>query len=90
MIESREHSSYRQKCGSCQRDQKCRHRHFSRPTVSFLVDSGEVEESAVYKPLCDECYREIREVLIDRAEELEGISLSFSSQNPEDRPRLRA
>lgn len=60
-----------QSCGSCGNHRPSRHRQFNEKALSFLIHCGEVEEQSVKCPMCEECYREIREVLIDRSDEFE-------------------
>jgi hypothetical protein len=63
------HSS--QFCAHCSADAKCRRRDFNEQIWSVLLVWGEVEVKTVDKPLCEDCYNELREVLIDRASDIE-------------------
>jgi len=47
-----------------------------------LVIWGEIEESVVEQPICESCYEEFREILIDRHAEIES-----SLKNPKPAPR---
>lgn len=59
-------------CCNCGTESKCRRREFSEQAWTVLLLWNEVQPSAVDQPLCDSCYDELRETLIDRAEELDG------------------
>lgn len=60
-------------CSNCETETKCRRRDFSEQAWSVLVLWHEVQASAVDQPICEHCYNELREVLIDRADEIEEI-----------------
>jgi hypothetical protein len=72
-------------CCNCGTDSKCRRREFSEQAWTVLLLWNEVQASAVDQPLCDSCYDELRETLIDRAEELDG-ALNTSKTVPAQRP----
>ena len=59
-------------CTNCSGEVKSRRRDFTEQAWTVLVLWGEVHKRAVDQPLCDHCYNELREVLIDRAEEIEA------------------
>ena len=59
-------------CSNCGEDTKCRRRDFSEQAWTVLVLWNEVQAAAVDQPICEGCYDELREVLIDRAEEIEA------------------
>ena len=67
-----------QVCSCCGTEARCSRRDFSDQAWSVLVIWGEIEESVVDQSVCGGCYEELREILIDRAGEIE-ITLS----NPE-------
>lgn len=58
-------------CSNCGTDTKCRKRDFSDQAWSFLVLWNEVSKQAVDQAICQSCYDELREVLIDRVDEIE-------------------
>ena len=60
-------------CSNCETETKCRRRDFSEQAWSVLVLWHEVQSEAVDRPICDHCYDELREVLIDRADEIEEV-----------------
>lgn len=65
-------SSSIQCCGHCLADgRRLRHRDFSAPTWQLLVAWQEIGSATIGHPLCDDCYRDIREVLIERSTEVE-------------------
>ena len=59
-------------CSNCGEETKCRRRDFSEQAWTVLVLWNEVQTAAVDQPICDHCYDELREVLIDRAEDIEA------------------
>lgn len=59
-------------CANCGEDGKCRRRDFSEQAWTVLVVWNEVQTAAVDQAVCDHCYNELREVLIDRADEIEN------------------
>jgi hypothetical protein len=75
-------------CGNCETDTKCRRRDFSEQAWSVLVLWAEVATSAVDQPICDDCYNELREVLIDRADEIEAALAAPAPKQP--RPAANA
>jgi hypothetical protein len=58
-------------CPSCGTETRCARREFSEQAWAVLVVWGEIEESVVDHPLCQSCYEELRDILIDRAAEVE-------------------
>ncbi len=60
-------------CSNCGTDSKCRRRDFSEQAWTVLVLWNEVQTAAVDQPICEECYDDLREVLIDRANEIEVV-----------------
>ncbi len=59
-------------CSNCSEDNKSRRREFSEQAWTVLVLWNEIQTAAVDQPICEDCYNELREVLIDRAEEIEN------------------
>lgn len=74
----------KQKCPGCNEELSCRYREFSPQTWSLLIHWQEVDESAVDQPMCAECYRDLREVLIERADQMQG-----AFQQPERQPVVK-
>jgi uncharacterized protein with PIN domain len=62
-------------CANCEEDAKCRRRDFSEQAWTVLALWNEVQATAIDQPICEDCYNELREVLIDRADEIE-VALS--------------
>ncbi len=58
-------------CANCTTDAKSKRRDFSEQAWAVLLVWKEVQAGAVDQPICDECYAELRETLIDRAGEIE-------------------
>ncbi len=61
-------------CTNCGADEKSRKREFSDQAWTVLVLWAEVQKNVVEQPICEECYAELREVLIDRADEVENAT----------------
>lgn len=61
------------KCANCQEDRLSRHRDFNPQVWSLLLYWGEVQKRAADKPICEPCYQDLREILIDRADEMEEL-----------------
>lgn len=59
-------------CAHCGEESKCRRRDFSEQAWTVLVVWNEIQTATVDRPVCDDCYGELREVLIDRADEIEA------------------
>ncbi|MEZ4741228.1 MAG: hypothetical protein R3B45_02075 [Bdellovibrionota bacterium] len=58
-------------CPNCSTNLARRRRDFSEQALTVLLIWGEISADCVDQPLCDDCYDELREVLIDRADEVE-------------------
>jgi hypothetical protein len=58
-------------CANCAADAKSKRRDFSEQAWAVLLVWKEVQASSVDQPICEECYLELRETLIDRAGEIE-------------------
>ena len=58
------------KCPRCSGEEKTRIRSFSDQATAALVVWGELNKKLVGQPICNSCYEELRDVLIDRADEL--------------------
>jgi hypothetical protein len=61
-----------QECPQCGSDTRCRRREFNEQTWSVLLSWGEVHTESVDQPICDTCYGDLREMLIDRADEFDS------------------
>jgi hypothetical protein len=59
-------------CPRCDVQNKLRTRVFSAQAQAALVTWGEMDQSDLEKALCDDCYDELRDILIDRASDLEA------------------
>ena len=57
-------------CPRCRVEAKLRLRDFSPQAQAALVAWDEMDKSVMGNPICDDCYAELREVLVDRADEL--------------------
>lgn len=52
-------------CPRCSSEGKLKQRSFSAHAVTTLVASGELEEGMADQAICDDCYEDLREALID-------------------------
>lgn len=59
------------RCHVCFEDRKSRHREFSPHAWTALTVWGEVGGHAQSQTMCDGCYSEFRDMLIERASEVE-------------------
>jgi hypothetical protein len=60
-------------CKNCGRENtKCRRRSFSYQAWTVLLLWNEISPSAVDQPICEHCYEEMRDILIDRANEIDA------------------
>ncbi|MFW7379145.1 MAG: hypothetical protein ACOH5I_10090 [Oligoflexus sp.] len=57
-------------CPRCGIEGKLQKRTFSDQAVAALVVWEELDRSLIDEPICNDCYRELREVLIERSEDL--------------------
>ena len=60
-----------QDCSCCGATAKCRSRNFSEEALALLLLWGEIEEKHIDAAICEYCYEDLRDVLIDRAREVE-------------------
>ena len=56
-------------CSHCLSSAKSVQREISAQTWSALIFWNEVDSATVDKPLCSQCYRDIRDLLIERSNE---------------------
>lgn len=57
-------------CSHCGEEAKSRRREFSEQAYSALLVWGEIQASTVDQAICENCYIELRDVLIDRADDI--------------------
>ena len=60
-------------CAVCANQNKAISREFSSTAWSVLVAWEEVSFSDQNSPMCEQCYWDLREVLIDRSKEIDGL-----------------
>ena len=53
------------RCVVCARDARVRAREMSAAAEATLVMMGQLEITAAGRPMCDECFAELRDALID-------------------------
>ena len=59
-------------CKNCSSHSFCRRRSFSEQAWTVLLLWNEINPGCVDQPICDQCYEEMRDILIDRANEIEA------------------
>lgn len=60
-------------CPRCGIEGKLQKRTFSDQAIAALVVWEELDRKLVDHPICHDCYQELREILIDRSEELSQV-----------------
>lgn len=63
-------------CPRCGIEAKLKRRAFSDQALAALVVWEELDRELVGEAVCHDCYRELREILIDRSDELSNIKES--------------
>ena len=61
-----------QGCKCCGESTKARYRDFSPHAWAMLLHWEEIEYSAIGQPICQSCYDDLRELLIERSGELDS------------------
>lgn len=68
-----------QECPRCSNTSRLSKRTFSDQALAALVVWKDLSETLIDHPLCDDCYEELRDVLIERIEEVKAVTpRSFS------------
>jgi hypothetical protein len=67
-------------CIVCGEERKIRYREFSPHAWTALVHWGELDASVIGQPMCNGCYNEFRDQLMDRGEEVAALAKEVSSQ----------
>ena len=57
-------------CPRCVENTKVQKRLFSAMALSALITWGDLEQELVDEAICDNCYKELRDVLIENTDEL--------------------
>lgn len=70
-----------QGCASCSEMRRCRHRDFSSHAWAVLLHWEEISATVVGRPLCNSCYNDLRELLIERSAEVEAIISEGSAEH---------
>jgi hypothetical protein len=56
-------------CPRCEAEAKTRVREFSDQAMAALISWGELDKGLISKAICEDCYTELRDSLIDRSSE---------------------
>ncbi len=75
-------------CKNCSGLSICRRRSFSVQAWTVLLLWNEINPGTVDQPICEQCYEEMRDILIDRANEIE-IAMQQTDEVEKIRQRLR-
>lgn len=62
-----------QECPRCSNISRPIKRTFSDQALAALVVWKDLSEKLIDEPICDECYEELRDVLIERIEEVKAV-----------------
>ena len=81
---------FSQFCNACHGHSKAAKREFSEQAWAALVSWGEVPSEAVDTPICNDCYFNFRDVLIDRAEEVSVTTVQNAAVHKIPRSATRA
>lgn len=60
-------------CPRCGIEGKLQKRAFSEQATAALVVWEELDRALIDEPICNDCYRELRDILIDRSEDLTKV-----------------
>jgi len=69
---------FTQQCHSCEGHVKSVRREFSDQAWAALVTWNEIPSKAVDTPLCNDCYFNFRDVLIERADEMRLLAANVA------------
>src|SRR5881628_3636872 len=64
------------RCAICDEERKTRHREFSPHAWTALTVWGEVQSSQNGQAMCNSCYSDFRDLLIERSNEVEHYALN--------------
>lgn len=63
------------KCPRCEMNARLAKRSFSEQAISALVTWGDMDARLIGQDICDPCYAELRDILIERSEDLKSVKL---------------
>jgi|GEM_PF-3070640 hypothetical protein len=61
-------------CTVCCEDRKSRYREFSPHAWTALLNWGEIDNPMIGQAMCDDCYTEFRDLLIERSDEVAALA----------------
>ena len=67
-------------CNVCGEERKIRYREFSPHAWTALVHWGEINASVIGQAMCNGCYNEFRDQLIDRSDEVAALAKEVTAQ----------
>ncbi len=70
-------SAKTQDCPRCGMSGRLQKRTFSDQALAALVVWGELDQKLVSQSICDGCYDELRDILIDRSSEIANMPANF-------------
>lgn len=62
-----------QECPRCSNTARLAKRSFSDQALAALVVWKDLSEKLIEEPLCEDCYEELREILIERIEDVKAV-----------------
>ena len=67
-------------CNNCGGEKRCRRRTISEKAWTVLLLWNEVDPRTVDQPICDDCYKDLRDILIERNDEIDKALLERSDE----------
>lgn len=62
-----------QECPRCSNTARLAKRSFSDQALAALIVWNDLPEKLIGEPICEDCYEELREVLIERIEDVKTV-----------------
>ena len=62
-----------QECPRCANPARLQKRTFSDQALAALIVWKDLDEKLVDHPICDDCYEELRDILMERTEEVKKV-----------------
>ena len=63
-----------QECPRCANPSRLQKRTFSDQALAALIVWNDLSENLVEESICDDCYGELRDILIERIEEVRAVT----------------
>ncbi len=63
-----------QECPRCANQSRLQKRTFSDQALAALIVWSDLTENLIDESICEDCYGELRDILIERIEEVKGVA----------------